>query len=109
MALWYFSMVSVKSIEIEFQSHHILYVLVAVGLIIGFTGMYQELVFTPASGLTIMDWIGADDLFGDAEEWFIGGFNEFSQNEIFQQLGVVITFGYSMTPSVKTSPGPLSP
>lgn len=100
-------LVTVKSIELEFQSHHILYVVVAVGLLIGFAHLYQELILTPATGLSIMEFTGLDGLYGSAEAELTLVFEEFTRNEIFKQLGVVITFFYSMTPSFIPIPNEL--
>ncbi|MCV0393643.1 MAG: hypothetical protein K5790_10215 [Nitrosopumilus sp.] len=100
-------MVTIKSIELEFQSHHILYVIVFIGISILLFGMYQSFSTDPATGIGIMDFTEIERLWGDMEQKITVEFEKFTEHPFFKQAGTVITFFYSMTPSFIPIPNEL--
>lgn len=100
-------MVSIKSVEFEFQSHHFLYIVVLIGIGLVLVATYQSYMDIPSVGITIHDFTDISRLWGSWEGQIISAFEEFTNNEFFKQLGVVITFLYSMTPSLIPIPNEL--
>lgn len=100
MVLWVIGLVLMKKIKEEFQTHHILYVIIGGVILFAMLNMIDALKIDPATGITINDFIGGDNILTDIEVSMTLAFEEFTKNEIFRQAGVAITFIYSMTPSI---------
>lgn len=100
-------MVNLNNIELEFKAHHFLYVVVAVFISISLIVLFQQLQDAPATDIKIIDFTGFDDFWGGLESELTIQFEAFTENEIFKRLGVVITFLYSMSPSVIPIPNEL--
>ncbi len=83
----------------DFKHHHLIWGIVITILAVGLFVLYNNILENP-----VMDFenFQVDDIpiLGDFEKFLTPIFVEFTKNEIFQQLGVLITFLYSATPSV---------
>jgi len=83
----------------DFQHHHLFWgitiTIIAVGLFI----FYNNILDNPIMDIDISQ---VDDIpiLNSIEQILTPIFEEFTRNEIFQQLGVLITFLYSATPSI---------
>jgi len=88
------------SLEIELKTHHVFYFILLLAIGSFLYTVYGENIASPSIDLSSKSYLGSLNFLEQIEDQMSVAFEEFTKNELFQQLGTLLTFLYGMTPSV---------